>query len=183
MAGCRACHHPDHDRVDRETVSGVPFRRIHAWSGLSLGTLSRHKTHIKELLTKAALARDVESAEHGSDLVNRVQELLGEAHEILTTAKSEKNLTAAVAAINACSRLLELCGRATGELQTSGGGIHFHATKNVTNISVRDGDDVELALLVKEATAGFSPDEINRLRTLTETASLCHERDTHSLSD
>ena len=170
MASCKACIHPDRASIDHQIVNGVPFRTIAATYSLSLGGLSRHRDHVRELLVEAMQARAGERAELGSNLTNRVEKLLGVAEEILTTAKSEKNLTAATGAINACTRLLELCGRLSGELQAPGAGIHFHATKNVTNIVNIRNDDIEVAVLIAEATKGFDPSEIQRLKMLAETA-------------
>jgi hypothetical protein len=57
-----------------------------------------------------------ERAEHGDDLLQRVRKLTDEAIGILETAKTSGNLKAAVSAIIAAVRTLELTGRLDGSL-------------------------------------------------------------------
>jgi len=166
MAACKACHHERRDEIDRQIVGGVSLRLIVASTGLSLGSLHRHKLHVKQLLTDAMRVRESESAEHSSDLLNRVEKLLSQTEEILTTCKAEKNFKSATAAIAAATRLLELLGKLDGSLvqsNTPGLRISLHTVNNTINVH---SDDVELAQLICEATNRFDPLEIDRLKQL-----------------
>ena len=76
--------------------------------------------------------------EHSGVLVSRVEKLAAAAEEILAMAKADKNLNAATGAINAATRLLELVGRPSGELQSANaGGIHLTMNK-ISNSTVVD---------------------------------------------
>ena len=159
---CAGCLHRDRDALDAQLVQGVPYRSIAASFDLSLGSISRHKRHVREMVQGRST---VEMNEHGSDLLQRVQKLADEATLILETAKTEKNLKAATAAICAAVRTLELIGRLDGSLaqpHAPGLQLHLHKTVNVTNY----GDDKEIAALVAEATAGFNPAVIERFKQL-----------------
>ena len=59
--------------------------------------------------------------------------------------------------------------KATGELAmpSNVGGIHFHSSKTV-NMAISIDNDNEIAQLVYEATRGFDPVELGRLKLLAE---------------
>lgn len=171
VMSCRACSHSDRDTIDHQLIAGVPVRTIVAATGLSLGGLTRHKQHLKETLGLALRKRTPEqSEEHASSLLSRVEELITEAQQILTTAKADKDPKSALNAVNALARLLELLGRVSGELaQPNAGGLHL--TLNSTKVTVNkfDGDDVEFATMIGEATNGFDVAELLRLKRIAET--------------
>ncbi len=100
-----------------------------------------------------------ESAEHGGDLLKRVGRLADAAEEILAEARTNKSFGAATSALNAACRLLELCGRLSGELQAPGAGIQVNFTSNKVTVN-NFSDDVDFAQMVGEATMGFSIDEL-----------------------
>jgi hypothetical protein len=173
MPACKPCHHKNRPRIDAQMIDGTPYRIILTENpDLSLGSLSRHRAHIKQALASAMSLRAVERAENGSELLQRVLRLAGEAEGILEDAKSSKNLKAATSAICAAVRVLELVGRLSGELQApNAGGLHLTLNR-VTNTTIHNyGDDAELAQLVGEATKGFSVDELMRLRAIAESES------------
>lgn len=169
MPSCRACRDPRRDQIDQKLLAGVPLRTICASTGLSLGGLVRHKTHVKEMLGLALEERSQEEgAAHGSDLLQRVEVMINEAQEILTMAKSSKSLAAATGAVNAITRLLELTGRLDGSLaQPHAPGLHMTFNRNTTiHVTNHDSDDAELALLIGEATKDFSIEEFLRLKAI-----------------
>ncbi len=175
MPVCRACFDPRRNEIDQQIVCGVPLRVIAASTGLSLGGLSRHRAHVANLIKEL---RGDERAEHASTLYKGAESLLDEAKEILSTAKSEKNFTAATAAINAATRLVELLMRASGELQSTPGGIHLTQTIRVTTNYTTAAIDAELASLIAEATDNFSPERIEELKRIA-----CNARAIPLLSD
>jgi hypothetical protein len=173
MSACHACRHPDRAAIDQALIRGTDYRTLAAQYGLSIGGLSRHKEHLKEMVAEAMRARAGERAEHGSELLKRIEEVINGAKGIAARAARTDQLAVANGALNTVIRSLELIGRLTGELATPGlGGIHFHATKNVTTI-VNVHDDTEIAQLVAEATNNFAPEEISRLKKLAESTITC----------
>jgi hypothetical protein len=165
---CKPCFHPRRSEIDRQIVVGVAYRNIAAAFDLSLGSLSRHKSHIQEALADAVKQRDGERSEQSSALLARVEKLVGEAESLLASAKAKDNIAGATSAINAATRLLELLGRLTGELGSqNSGGIHLTVNKT-TNTTINYNDDTEIAVLIAEATRNFDPNEIQRLRMLAE---------------
>jgi hypothetical protein len=169
---CKACSHRSRVEIDREIVYGRPLRPLAASTGLSLGVLHRHKSHIREALQEAMRSNESERSGQAGDLLQRVHRLADEAIGILETAKATGNLKAATAAICASVRTLELIGRLDGSLaQPNAPGIHLNLTSNRTTIKYSPGDDRELAELIAEATDNFNPAELLRLQRLVENAS------------
>jgi hypothetical protein len=160
---CGPCNHPHRDRIDMQIINGIPYRTIVAENpGLSLGALSRHRAHITEMLRERT---QEERAEQGNSLLSRVEDVITGAYTIVKLAKEDKSYAAASNALNSIIRCLDLLGHLTGELQAPGAGIHFHQTRNITNI-VNVNDDSEIAMLFAEFTRNFHPDEIQRLKLL-----------------
>lgn len=164
---CKPCFHRDRRLIDQQLIVGQPMRAISAAFGLSLGSLHRHKSHVKVELASAIQARANDGLERAGDLLQRVEVLLEEAGAVLASAKSTENWKGAVASIVACTRLIELLARLRGELRSGDAGIHVNFTSNKVTINTHD-DDRQIALLVSEATEGFSPAAIERLRALAE---------------
>ena len=165
MAHCKFCFDPRRNEIDRQYVGGVPLRAIIRTFGGSLGAAHRHRQHVIDLMKARTPS---ENAEHSSDLLQRVQKLVDEAEVILKDAKATKNLKAATSAIGAATRLLELMGRLTGELQQPNGWIHLNMTRITNNSITVCGDDAELAVLVKEATDSFNPAIIEHFKQLAQ---------------
>jgi hypothetical protein len=164
MPACRACVHPDRDRIDLDIINGQPLRAITSWSGLSLGGLSRHREHVKELIRERSAT---EREEHASSLVQRVTRLVGKAEKFVEVAEAEKNYRGATSALVAACKLLDLLGRLDGQLgsaNTPGLHVSFHKTVNVNF----DSDDKEFAEMIGEATRGFSIEELMRLKRIAE---------------
>ena len=169
MPLCKCCHRRDRDQIDQQIVAGVPLRTLAAATGISLGALHRHKSCIKELLRDAAQSNHDETETHASSLLNRVEKLADEAEQLVAIAKTEKNYHGATSALVAACKLLDLCGRLSGELQqanAAGGGLHLHkhTTINITNFD----NDVDFAAMIGEATRGFSVAELMRLKAIAE---------------
>ena len=163
---CRTCCHAKRAEIDQQIIAGTPYRIISQTYGLSLGAISRHKEHVKQTLGEAIQRRDGERQEQGSTLLNRVERLVDEAEGVLTCAKSMQDWRGATSALSAACRLLELCARLNGELQSSNSpGIHLTLNKVSTTINNYDSDQ-ELAQLIAEATEGFNPSVIQRFKAL-----------------
>ena len=170
---CKPCSHRDRILVDQQLIDGQPIRAISARTGLSVGSLHRHKSHIRIELGRAAQAREASDSERGSELLIRVNDVIRTAQELLVAAKADKSYTAAVAALNTIVRALEVIGKVDGSIpQSTQGGVHLTLSKT-TNVNVRmDGDEEELAALVSEATNSWDPATVERLKRIAEKASL-----------
>jgi hypothetical protein len=185
MPHCKICARKDCPEINRKTVVGVPGRAICAAHGVSLGGWSRHRAHIKQLLAEANAAREDERAEHGSALLKRVLRLSDEAEKILAAASAKNDFRGANGALGAAAKLLDLCARLSGELQSANaGGLHLTLMNRVTNTTIVNYDtDIDFAVMIGEATRGFDVNELLRLKALAESASFCNERDTRLLTD
>ncbi len=107
-------------------------------------------------------------SEHRSALLDRVLRLADEAEKILASARRERNDFRGASGLGAAAKLLDLCGRLSGELQSANAGGTQHLTMNrVTNNTIINVDnDADFAAMIGEATKGFSVDELTRLKAL-----------------
>jgi hypothetical protein len=163
MASCKGCNHRDREAIDAAIIQGASIRTICDRFGLSVGGAQRHKQHVAEFV-KAAATR--ESPERASDLLARIEEVVKAARGIAARAVRTDDLRAANGALGTLLRALETVGKLTGELQTPGAGIHFHAGARVSNTTINVGDDCEIAELLREATDGWSESTIARFKLL-----------------
>jgi hypothetical protein len=171
MPYCSTCAHPNRDEIDRQLVAGAPLRAISASFNISLGSIHRHKEHVRDMIRERT--RD-ERFEHSSDLLQRVLRLAGEAEGLLQSAKAASNLKAATSAICAAVRVLELCGRLDGSLaQPNAPGLHLTLNRVTNNTIVNYDNDIGFAQMIAEATKNFSPAEIERLKALAQSESRC----------
>ena len=113
---CSVCIHPERDSIDNELVSGTPYRDIERRWHVSISALSRHR----ERHVSAALAAVQAEREHDAalSLLERVESLIERTERLLEAAESEGRVSAALAAVRERRGLLELLGKASGELDT-----------------------------------------------------------------
>jgi hypothetical protein len=171
MSRCGLCRHPDSNQLDALYLSNTPLRAIVAAANanptgphVSLGQAHRHKQHVKDLIRERLPAA---RQEHACHLLERVEKLIGEAEGVLVCAKSSQDWKGATAAIGAATRLLELLGRVSGELVPQNApGLHLSIVNNKTTNVMHVGDDLEISLLISEATNGFDSATIERFRAL-----------------
>lgn len=110
---CTICTHHQREEIDRALASGQPFRTIAVRYGVSATSLKRHRAHIQDAIQQAYAARAVEV---GVSVLDRIRELNREARSLLEEARSRGRYAAAVQAIGAATRLLELEAKLLGEL-------------------------------------------------------------------
>lgn len=126
---CTICTHPDRDHIDAAIVGGTPYRDIAARWDVSMGAIGRHRqSHVTEALQGVL----VERREAAESLLERVERLLADAEAFLDVAKANQNVSQGLAAIRECRAVLELIGKATGELKGDG------ATVQVLNIATSE---------------------------------------------
>jgi hypothetical protein len=112
---CTICHHEARADIDDALVSGVPLRRIAAtWPPVTMTSLQRHKqNHVSRALT----AVHAERVEQGAaTLLDRVEHLITRTERLLEAAEGEGRVSTALAAVRELRSLLELLGKASGEL-------------------------------------------------------------------
>jgi hypothetical protein len=112
---CRTCKHPRRAKIDEALVTGeTSLLEIGQSFGLSPAALHRHKAHIPEALVVAKQAREASDA---TTLLERVESLISECHDISARAQRDKQWVAATGALREVRLCLELLGKLSGELQ------------------------------------------------------------------
>lgn len=112
---CTVCVHERRDAIDALLVAAdVSNREIARRYGLSYDAVRRHaQRHLSPAL--AAMRADAQVLE-GAVLRDRIEGLIGRAERLLAAAEGEGRVQAALAAVRELRALLELLGKATGEL-------------------------------------------------------------------
>lgn len=115
---CTICTHPERAAIDDELASGnVSLRRLALQYGLCDTSLRRHRDrHLSPAL--AALQAERETAD-AATLLGRIEGLIARAERLLAAAEKDGRSQAALAAIRELRALLELLGKASGELRES----------------------------------------------------------------
>ncbi|HVM54368.1 MAG TPA: hypothetical protein VM262_14335 [Acidimicrobiales bacterium] len=112
------CDHDDRDSIDAALVGGTPYRDVAGQFSLSTSALSRHRErHVSEALRAVVVERE---RERGGALLDRIEALVGRAEKVLDEAESAGKPAMALAAIRELRSLVELLGRASGELKPDG---------------------------------------------------------------
>jgi transposase-like protein len=110
---CTICTHPQRAEIDRELAEGRSIRDIARRYSVSRPSLHRHRTHVQDAVQRAVEAKAVQV---GVSVLDRIRELNREARALLEEARSKGRYAAAVQAIGAATRLLELEAKLLGEL-------------------------------------------------------------------
>ncbi len=110
---CTICTHPQRAEIDRELAEGRSIRDIARRYSVSRPSLHRHRTHVQDAIQQAIEAKAVQV---GVSVLDRIRELNREARSLLEEARSRGRYAAAVQAIGAATRLLELEAKLLGEL-------------------------------------------------------------------
>src|SRR5215471_4099440 len=111
MRFCTLCSHPLRQQIDELLLQNTSFRAIAERFHLSLGALSRHRSHC---LAAALQSRKTESAE---TVYTRVERLQQRTEKILDAAERDDDRMIALASIREARRNYELLGRLNGELE------------------------------------------------------------------
>jgi hypothetical protein len=115
---CTVCVHPERDEIDAAIVGPESNRSIAGRFSLSESSLQRHAAaHVSEALARIASNRVDES---NRSLLARLEALVGRVEAILDQAEQSGKVTTALSAVRELRSLLELLGKATGELKPDG---------------------------------------------------------------
>lgn len=128
---CSVCQHPRRGAIERAYLAGKPRIQVAEEFGLSFSALNHH-------YERGHASRDVKEARAsqnraaGSQLLESVEEYRDKAHSLLETAEGIMSkalegdpglalmaIKQGLSAIRECTRLLELSGKLTGELDQS----------------------------------------------------------------
>src|SRR5215831_3871666 len=110
MRFCTLCSHQLRQQIDELLLENTSFRAIAERFNLSLGAISRHRSHC---LAAALQSRKTESAE---TVYTRVERLQQRTEKILDAAERDDDRMIALASIREARRNYELLGRLNGEL-------------------------------------------------------------------
>jgi hypothetical protein len=112
---CTVCAHKSRNKINEALISGQSIRSVAAQYNLAVTSVRRHKTnHISQNLVKA---KEAQVAAQADDLLGQVKNLLQEAKDITTDAKTLGDLKTALMGIGRIKDLLELLLKVSGELE------------------------------------------------------------------
>lgn len=113
---CSICEHSQADTINKELISGTPFRNIAEQFQVSTTSLHNHKSkHLPADLVKAQDAHEVARAD---SLLVHVQELQQKALSLLDKAETAGDLKTALAGVREARSCIELLARLQGELES-----------------------------------------------------------------
>jgi hypothetical protein len=163
MRSCKTCTHPERSQIEDLILRHHAHAKIGERFGLSLYSIYRHSKH---------LGRSVVCTGE-RPLVDRVEALMNRLESLSSKAQSAKEWHAAVGAMKEVRLSLELIARLTGQMPSAGQavtvGVALNVNTNHSTSSLSDRDlELQLAQDVSEATNGFDPQTIDRLRRLVD---------------
>jgi hypothetical protein len=114
------------------------------------------------------LAKNAEVVCEATSLLNRVEHLMQESERIAAAAQLEKDWPAATGALREARNCLELLGKLRGELHQADS-LHLHQHIHMAAEATNEIElDRLIAVRVGEATCGFDPVEIARLKSIAQ---------------
>lgn len=113
---CTICHHPEREAIDHAIVSGVTQRAIANQWLVSRAAVQRHAVrHVSAAIAAVQAQREQAGA---VTLQERVESLIARTERFLEAAEQGGKVSAGLAAVRELRGLLELYGKASGELDT-----------------------------------------------------------------
>lgn len=174
MRPCTVCKSPQRATIEDALLRKESSARISERVGLSNWAILRHGKHLERGIVVERMPVDANVT-----LLERIEHVILRVDAIASAATFAKNWSAATLALRELRRCLELLAKVTGQLQLGGRPITVAVGLNISNREQpRAGDmtdadlDRQLAMDVAEATHGFDPHEIERLRRLSQTTYL-----------
>jgi hypothetical protein len=167
MRHCGVCRSEKRALIEDALLRKVACQKIADETGLSLSSIWRHSQHLDR---QPAIVLSQSSA--SVPLVDRIENLVKKSEAIAAAATGAKSWQAATAALRECRACLEFLARLSGELQAGGTRVSVGVAVSVSNGHQATGgmsaDQLELSIAeeVSQATDGFNPAEIQRLKAL-----------------
>lgn len=170
MRPCTVCAHQKRATIDDALLRNQSCAKIADQVGLSKWAIGRHSKHLDR-----GQAVVLENVDANVPLVNRIESLIVRIEGVATAASLAKQWHAASMALREVRGCLELLARIHGLLQSGNSGARVAVAVSV-NTAPSDARtlssaalDEEIAIHVRDATNGFDPREIERLKELAET--------------
>jgi hypothetical protein len=168
--GCPVCHDQRRDQIALALLTDGP-KKVAQRFGLKLSEISYHRRHLPREIARQreVLARETDEP---ATVLAHVEKLLRTAERIVRDARLERDWSAATGALREARACLELLARLRGELQAGAQvqvGLQVNVAGGGAPTSAEELDWL-IAVRVAEATQGFDPQEIARLR---EVANRC----------
>jgi hypothetical protein len=164
MQTCTVCRHPQRQAIEDALIRHTPLRKVGERFNVGYSAVARHQRHV---LAKLAKSREGLELAEASTLLEKVDAVMRDAQRIAAKAEKEGDLSTALAGLRTITQSLALIGRITGEIQQQNT-VQFHAhLHRHSDMPANDaGLELQIAQQVAEATDGFNPAEIARLRSL-----------------
>lgn len=133
---CTICFHADHEAIDNELASGVTYMAISRKYEVGPEAVRRHAmNHLSPALAKVRVAATEEEA---ADLITRVEGLIARAELMFTAAAKDGQSKQALDVLKELRQLLELYGKATGELKPDGPQVTVNLMASPEWLAIRD---------------------------------------------
>lgn len=111
---CKVCKSRKRKAIDLALVNGAALRDIAGRFGISKSALERHKAdHIPAALAKAKRVHD---SAHAENLLDRLEELIDEAHRLKDKAETWGDFGTAIRGVGELVRIIDLLGEMQGKL-------------------------------------------------------------------
>ena len=105
---CTICNHPNREEIDRQLISGEPYRSVAKRFEASESAIYRHIDHIPASMVKAQEADEIARAD---SLLDLVESLRKKAVRILEEAEKSGDLKTALLGIREARGCLELLAK------------------------------------------------------------------------
>lgn len=104
---CSLCQSPQRTEIDAALASGVSYRNIAEQFRISLSAISRHKSHIRQVLQQAEREKGKQAVAVTVAVFQERSETLWESvSRLLKRAESQKDVKAEIAAIREARELI-----------------------------------------------------------------------------
>lgn len=158
MPQCTVCAHPDRDAIEHALVSGTSLRNVAEQFRLATTSLHRHRhKHIPTALANAQRAVEVVRAD---SLLDRLEDLTGEAHRLKEKAERAGDLRTSLAAIRELVRMVDLMAKVSGELAPATQQVNIALIPEWRVVLDRLGDFPEARVAVARALERAGPDNV-----------------------
>ena len=111
--GCKICKDEKVRAINNAIIDGETLQVIANKFGFHPSTISRHKAHVADKISKAAVICD---AQEGASVLQKISDLMQKAHDLLDTAEQSGDVKTAIQAVREARGCLELMARVSGEL-------------------------------------------------------------------
>ncbi len=124
---CKVCSHPDLPAIDAALVEGTSRRTVADRFGLHASSVQRHKdAHLSPALVQAMRSEP----ERAISVLDRVDSLANRVERMIDAAEAEGKPGLMLSGVKELRALLELSGKARGELKPDGVHVTFNLATN-----------------------------------------------------